>query len=127
MKKLLRALILFIIAVRCLFYVSNAMAMDVSFQWNANTEKDLAGYRIFMRQIPAAYNFTAPNWEGAETTASLTGLSDTEDYFFVVRAYDIWGNESGNSNEVRLYRGQVPDTVPPGQPVGITITIVISE
>lgn len=127
MKKLLRALVLFIIAVSCLFYVSNAMAMDVIFQWNANTETDLAGYRVFMREMPAAYNFITPAWEGAETTANLTGLSDTEDYFFVIRAYDVWGNESGNSNEVRLYRGNVPDTIPPGNPAGIIITIVISE
>ena len=127
MKRLLRALLVFVVGISWFLYASNVMAMDVSFQWDANTETDLAGYRVFMRQIPANYDFTAPNWEGVETTTSLTGLSDTEDYFFVVRAYDIWGNESGNSNEVRLYRGQVPDTVPPSGPVGITITIVISE
>jgi len=127
MKKLLRALILFIIAVSCLFYVSNAMAMDISLTWTANSETDLAGYRVFMRQMPANYDFTTPAWEGPEIICELKDLSDTADYFLVVRAYDIWGNESGNSNEVRLYRGQVPDTVPPGQPVGITITIVISE
>jgi len=127
MKKLLRALVLFIIAVSCLFYVSNAMAMDVTFTWTANTETDLAGYRIFMREMPADYDFTTPAWEGAEVTATLLTLSDTKDYFFVVRAYDIWGNESGNSNEVRLYRGNVPDVIPPGNPAGIIITIVISE
>jgi len=127
MKKLLRVLVLFIIAVSCLFYVSNAMAMSVTLEWTPNSEKDLAGYRMFIRQMPSPYDFTAPTWQGPETTCSATDLSDTEDYFFVLRAYDIWGNESGNSNEVRLYRGQVPDTVPPGGPVGITITIVISE
>jgi len=127
MKKLLKALLVFVVGISWFLYASNVMAMDVSFQWTANTETDLAGYRVFMREMPADYNFTAPAWEGTEVTATLLNLSDTEDYFFVVRAYDIWGNESGNSNEVRLYRGQVPDTVPPSGPVGITITIVISE
>lgn len=125
--RLLKVLLMFIVGMSWFLYAANVGATDVTLIWDANTETDLAGYRVFVRKIPAPYDFTAPTWQGTETTCAVLNLDDTADYFFVVRAYDIWENESDNSNEVRLYRGHVPDTVPPGAPSLTTITIIVGQ
>jgi len=88
--------------------------MDVTLQWDANTEPDRAGYRIY-------YDIdTGPPYDGAVTAEdsspidvkiadveagdtvqyTLTGLEDGETYFFTVTAYNTSGSESGYSNKV---------------------------
>lgn len=73
---------------------------SVTLEWDANTEEDLAGYRVFCRQAGQSYNYGTPNWEGAEITCTISGLADNAAYHFVARAFDTSGNESGDSNEV---------------------------
>jgi len=91
-----------------LVWVAAAQARDVSLVWDANVEEDLAGYRMFCRQVGQDYNYEVPAWEGTATTCTIT-VDGVRDYQFVARAYDVDGNESNNSNEVRL-------KVPPGKP-----------
>jgi len=67
--------------------------------WDANDETDLDGYRIFVRAEGESYNYADPDWEGTATTCTIYGLADDTNYFFVARAFDIAGNESGDSNE----------------------------
>lgn len=78
------------------------MAMDISLEWDPNTEPNLAGYRLFVREAGESYYYSHPEWEGADTRCTIRGLDEYESYFFVVRAFDTEGNESGNSNEVFL-------------------------
>ena len=75
-----------------------ASAVQLTLEWDANSEPELAGYRVFSRQEGQNYNFDYPAWEGTQTTCTIFYL-DTA-YYFVVRAYDTFGLESGNSNEV---------------------------
>lgn len=121
MKSLFKFLTIFLSIIFC----SSALAMDIGIEWTPNTEPDLAGYKLFMREASAQYDYTQPVWQGPETTCKVLNLSDSVDYRFVLRAYDVWGNESGDSNEVRLYKGQTPDTIPPAVPKLDTITVTI--
>ena len=77
-----------------------AHCFNLSFAWDANNEPDLEGYRVFYREEGQSYDFDFPDWEGTETTCTLYSLDDTTAYYFVSRAYDIYGNESENSVEL---------------------------
>ena len=87
-------------------------------QWDANTDADLAGYRIYFSENPGDYVFggnSSPNFlaeipcTANDTTCceynkpSLTGTG----YYYVCVAYDTDGFESVPSNEI--------NSLPPGQ------------
>lgn len=110
----------------CLIFAGIAFADSVTLQWDANSEPDLAGYRIFVREAHLGYDFSSPAWQGTETTCTIDSLLSNKDYRFVARAFDTEGYESGNSNEVAYSFGGVPDGVPPGIPINITITVTVS-
>jgi hypothetical protein len=90
-----------------------AHCFDRSFAWDKNTEPDLAGYYIYYKNSSsgAPYNGTGAD-EGDSPIkipfASLNDpehpeytihdLSDTETFYFVATAYDIYNNESDYSN-----------------------------
>ena len=90
------------------FASSQGYAVDVTFEWDANTEPDLAGYRLYYKtgSSGAPYDGTgategnSPTDVANVTTYTLTGLTDGIDYFFVVTAYDTEDLESEYSNEV---------------------------
>ena len=85
---------------------------DRSFAWDANTEPDLAGYRIYYKSGAGALYDGTGAVEGnspiqislaslddpANPEYTLHGLSDAETFYFVATAYDIYGNESDYSN-----------------------------
>jgi hypothetical protein len=105
----------FILSAHMLFCSAIVSAADVTIAWDANTEYDLAGYKIHYRTessgpgydgvgvtegdspilVPLGYlnNPTSPEY-------TLHGLSDTATTSLVVTAYDHYGTESGYSNEV---------------------------
>lgn len=77
-------------------------ATQISLAWDENSEPNLAGYSLYMRQANRNYNYNSPDWEGSETFCTIYNLTDTVEYCFVIRAYDTNGNESADSNEVCL-------------------------
>ena len=83
------------------FTVLCSMAANVTLAWDANDPKP-EGYRMFVRENGASYNYANPIWESdeaSETTCTLIGLTEGTTYYFVVRAYD--GDlESADSEEV---------------------------
>jgi len=110
----MKKLILFVTA---LFIMSGvSLAGDLSFMWDANTEPDLAGYRLFMHDESGAYDYTAPVLECVDVGAQVKNLPDGHTYFFVLRAFDTEGLESGNSNELSHYFPQPWEGVPPANP-----------
>jgi len=78
------------------------LAMDVNFAWDANSESDLAGYRLHQSDTSGSYTY-APGTEVADIPAGTeTCTIDVADgtWYWVLIAYDNDGNESGPSNEV---------------------------
>lgn len=85
-----------------LFLVSPVIsaAAQASFIWDPNTEPDIGGYRIYCREQIQPYSYAIASWEGAETEGTAYDLTDGKAYCCVVRAFDIEGYESDDSNEV---------------------------
>src|SRR5436190_2253051 len=88
-----------------------AIAGQVQLAWDANTEPDLAGYKVYYGSASGTY--TANIDVGNITTYTVTGLQDGLLYFFAVTAYVAAAPESGFSNEVSTTVVSVPDTTAP--------------
>lgn len=83
---------------------------QVTLQWDPNDPAP-AGYRLYGREEGLSYNYDEPWWEGDQsfTQCTLDQLDENTTYYFVVRAYDSEGNESGDSNEVAFTYSGTPD------------------
>lgn len=69
--------------------------------WNANTDSDLAGYRIYRATAAGSYGAPLASLPAGTVTYQATGLQAGTTYYFVVTAFDTAGNESTYSNEVQ--------------------------
>lgn len=97
------------------FAASFSMAQSemVKLVWDANTETDLAGYKMYWGDVSGSYG--TPVDVGLVTEHPLD-LSEWTDgvYYFAVTAYDNRGNESGYSNEVSYEVDHTAPTPPVG-------------
>ncbi len=85
-----------------------ARAADVALEWDANSEPDLAGYRLHWGTTSGTY--TAVKDVGKSTTALATDLLPGGTYYFAVVAYNT-------EQLVSLYSNEVIYTVPPASVV----------
>ena len=109
MKMFWKSIALFVPLLLC--FIASSYAMDVTLAWDANTEPDLDGYKVYYKtgSPGPAYNGTgategnSPIDEGNVTQFTLQNLSDSETYYYVVTAYDneVPPLESSYSNEVQ--------------------------
>jgi hypothetical protein len=76
----------------------SAQGAKVKLGWDANTEADLAGYRVHYG--PSAGDYPNSVDVGNVTTAEIEGLVAGQQYWFVVTAYNVSGLESETSNEI---------------------------
>lgn len=118
----------FILAALTLLLFTHASAeaatIRLTLQWDANTEADLAGYRLYKSTTSGSYTFGAANAVasyGKVTTgaADVTG-AEGQRVYFVLTAFDLTGNESGPSNEVSYV---IPDTTPPAAPKNFIVKL----
>jgi hypothetical protein len=71
---------------------SPGYATSLLIGWNANTENDLKGYKVYCGTRSGTYG--APIVLGKVTSCSLSNVSPGTTYFVAVTAYDTSGNES---------------------------------
>jgi hypothetical protein len=103
------------------FALSQGYALDIPLQWDANTESDLKGYKVYYKTGSSGppYNGTgvtegnSPIDVGNVTQTSLSGLTDDVTYFIAITAYDneTPSLESGYSDEIDTKAPQI--TSPP--------------
>ncbi len=116
MKKLLLA-VLFSLAFPVLSY-----ADSVTLKWSANTESDLAGYKLYVGTASRTYEHNTD--VGNVITETVVNLNEGTTYYFAVTAYDTSDCESGYSNEVSYL---AVDTTPPGDPTGLQIILINTQ
>ncbi len=85
-------------AILVLFSGQFAHAADVILQWDANTETDLAGYKVYYGTV--SHNYSDSVDVGNVTSYMIAGLVEGQTYYFAVTAYDNQNNESSYSNEI---------------------------
>ena len=119
-------LVVFILASTAILYCSITEAEEISLVWDANTEPDLAGYRLYESDTPGPpYKRVEINGQEVSIPAG-TEIVTIETYgsikYYVLTAYDTEGLESGYSNEVE-YKAPYVD-VPPEAPKGLLKKII---
>jgi len=114
-----RFLLLLTFALVFFLFPKNVYSLDTTLVWDPNSEDNLAGYRIFYREDGQSYDYEEPAWEGSKTTCTIYNLNDNTTYYFVARAFDTLGSESGDSNEACYQFNE--------QPPGTQGTVEIGE
>jgi chitodextrinase len=103
-------------------------AASVALSWDANTESDLAGYKVYYKADSSSPPFDGVGAvEGASpvdtrnlTTATISGLDPDRTYSFAVTAYNTTGIESAYSNIVTVLEA-VPPSVSLSAPLNNSI------
>jgi hypothetical protein len=79
-----------------------SLARAVTLSWNANTESNIAGYRLYYGTTEAPYSSML---EVNSTATTVSGLQNGATYTFAVTAYDTTGAESAFSVPVSYTQG----------------------
>ena len=105
---------------------STAWAAKITFTWDANTETNLAGYRLYKSATSGSYQYgpTSPNFvssipDGTETYTMLN-VAENQKSYFVLTAYNNNNQESGPSNEVFV------DLTPPAAPKNFIHQLIVA-
>jgi len=77
-----------------------ASTSSASLSWDANTDPDLASYRVYESTTPGVYGNAIATVPAGASTYTVTGLTMGSTYYFRITAVDSTGNESLPSNEV---------------------------
>ena len=121
-KKLLHSSV--ISAVVVLGSVLSLFAGTAQLSWDANSESDLAGYKIYYgfaartSTCPAG-GYTTTVDAGNTTYYLLSSLQNGVTFYFSITAYDTSNNESCLSNEVSKYMSSTGDDVAPSVPANL--------
>jgi len=118
MKKFLASVSLLVAAIA--LSAVTAFAGTGVLVWTANTETDLAGYKVYQSTVSGVYGTPIATLGKVMTyTATLPQLTTSQVYYWTITAYDLAGNESPKSAQVSKL---IPAfDFPPTAPVGITV------
>lgn len=89
-----------------LFFCNGVFAASLTIEWDANQEKDLAGYKIYWGTMSGNYQHQED--VGLRTQFQINDLEEGIRYYMAVTAVDFWGNESSFSQEIRFVLGDEP-------------------
>src|SRR3989441_24250 len=111
-----------VLTVLCSLAPAVANAAQVALAWDANTDPDLAGYKLYYGLSSGSYQSSVD--VGNVTSYTLSGLLDGRIYYFAATAYNLSLAESGFSNEVSKAIADVtPPTVSISAPAnGVTVS-----
>ncbi|MEK7075837.1 MAG: hypothetical protein AAB948_03550, partial [Patescibacteria group bacterium] len=132
-KKILFPIFLSIFLFPVLFiFVPLALAGTATLNWNANTESDLAGYKIYYGTSPRTGACPSGGYSNNLTVGNVTSyifnsLTDGATWYFSLSAYDTSNNGSCFSAEVSKVLPAVGDTTPPTTPTNLSATAVSSS
>ena len=79
---------------------STVTAKELRLSWDDNSEPNIAGYKVYCRLAHEDYDYDRPAWDGSENSCVIDSLEDNTNYYFIVRAYNTFGDESEDSEEV---------------------------
>lgn len=68
--------------------------------WNANTEPDLAGYKIYIGRASGTYTDPRSPIDVGNVTTYVIDISESGTWYFSLTAYNAGGSESGFSSEL---------------------------
>src|SRR3989454_10789310 len=111
-----------VLTVLCSLAPAVANAAQVTLAWDANTDPDLAGYKLYYGLSSGSYQSSVD--VGNVTSYTLPGLLDGRIYYFAATAYNVSLAESGFSNEVsKAIAAVTPPTVSISAPAnGATVS-----
>jgi hypothetical protein len=96
------ALIISVVSL-CFQTVIYAKDVNVTLQWDANTEPDLDHYVIYWGiNFDPPYGYNSGNIDKSQTTYTVTGLTDGKNYYFTAKAVNTQGYESEYSDIVSI-------------------------
>jgi hypothetical protein len=118
-------------------FTYQSYALDITLQWDANTQPDLAGYKVYYKvdssgepyngteaiegDSPVVMSLAQDESSDPDTVEfTLHGLSDVNTYYFTVTANDDQGYESNYSNEVNT---SVTGNIAPIADAGVDQTV----
>ncbi len=112
-------------AITCVLLLWSSTAWGATLTWNANSESDMAGYRVYQcSQLPCTQSSANASLFATlgKVTSFNIGTPAVTQYYFTT-AYDFANNESGNSNYVTFTPAGSP---PPPAPTtgGVKLTVV---
>lgn len=98
--------------------ISSITATSLTLSWEPGddniTTPDKIQYLIYRSETPGGEDFESPGYTTTgELTFTVSGLTPSTTYYFVVRAKDETGNIDSNSIEMSATTLAPPDTTPP--------------
>lgn len=105
------------------FAADTATHIDATLKWNANTESDLACYKVYKSAVSGEYGAPMAILEKTKTefVTAIAREQMDKPWFFTLTACDVAGNESAKSNEVSKLIAAVAAIPKPGTPI-LTVT-----
>ena len=117
MKRIIRNIIILVL----LGAANNLYAGEITFGWDANTEKDLAGYNLYIGTQTS--NYTQSIDVGNVTQFTLKNVPEAVKRFYSLTARDNSGNVSDFADELTY---TIPDTTKPVKPLRFKISVNIT-
>src|SRR5438445_13064384 len=100
-----------LMAILALTFGARAATTNVTLAWNANTETNLAGYRVYYGTASGTYSGSKPVAADV-TSTTISNLTFGQVYYFAATATNAAGLESAFSTQVVYTAPTAPNTAP---------------